>query len=316
MPSSHGGGFGGGSHGGGGFHSSGSHGGGASTPRYSNRAFPGATRYAYMNAAGVMCVFYYQGRPSRVKKGSFAMLAVLLAFFLILTVIIPMLMLPRKLSSYSCTFSGSYYDDNAGIVSSSDATPLKEALAAFYDKTGVQPYIYTLKAENFPKKYGSISKYSLENYAYDLYLRKFDDEGHWLIVFVEYDSSPYFAWVDMCGDNATTIINDGFFKKFQNDMQEYLQSSPYTHAQALTKSFERATDRALEKNGDVMGPVVVFLFIFIALDVFIGIALVSAIKQYFIINGYLDYEENMKRNEKTAEQTVFVKNELDEDPFK
>ena len=190
MPSSHGGGFGGGFSGGGGFHSSGgSHsGGGTNTPRFSNKSFPGATRYAYVNPAGIMCVFYYQGRPSRVKKSSITFLAVLLAFFIILSIVIPMLMLPRKLPESYCEFTGSYYSDNAGIISGSDADELNAAFSAFYEKTGVQPYLYTIKAENFPSKYGSISSYTLEEYAYDLYEKKFNDEGHWLIVFVEYDT--------------------------------------------------------------------------------------------------------------------------------
>ena len=317
MPSSHGGGFGGGFSGGGGFHSSGSHSsGGASTPRFSNKAFPGATRYAYVNPAGILCVFYYQGRPTRVKKSSITMLAVLLAFFIILSVVIPTLMMPRKLSEASCKFSGSYFSDNAGIVSYSQEDDLNAALAAFYEKTGVQPYLYTLKAENFPSKYGSITSHSLEEYAYDLYEKKFNDEGHWLIVFVEYDKSPYFAWIDMCGDNASSIVNDGFFKDFQYDMQTYLQSQPYTHVQGIIKSFNNATERALEVNGDVIGPIVIFAMIFIFLDVFIGISLVASIKQYFMINGYLDYEEKNPKNKDVEDADVFKKNNLDQDVFR
>lgn len=318
MPSSHGGGFGGGFSGGGGFHSSGgSHsGGGTNTPRFSNKSFPGATRYAYVNPAGIMCVFYYQGRPSRVKKSSITFLAVLLAFFIILSIVIPMLMLPRKLPESYCEFTGPYYSDNAGIISGSDADELNAAFSAFYEKTGVQPYLYTIKAENFPSKYGSISSYTLEEYAYDLYEKKFNDEGHWLIVFVEYDKSPYFAWVDMCGDNASSIVNDGFFKDFQYDMQTYLQSQPFTHAKAIAKCFNNATDRALEKNGDVLGPVIIFSLIFIFLDVFIGISLVASIKQYFIINGYLDYEEKNSKNKPIDNADVFKKNNLDQDVFR
>ena len=319
MPSSHGGGFGGGgSFGGGGFHSSGgSHSGGGYTPRYSHRHFPGATRYSYMNPAGVMCVFYYAGRPTRVKKSSVALFAALLAFMLILTVIVPMLMMPRKLPASYCKYYDSYYVDNAGVIEAEDTEALNNALAAFYDKTGVQPVIYTLNVKDFPLKYGAPDKYGLEEYAYDLYLDLFDDEGHWLIVLVQFNSpSDSFGWIDMCGDDAQDIINDGFFKEFQRDMQNNLGRHGTSYGKEFTLCINNATERAFEKNGDVMAPVVMFILIFLFLDVFIGIALVSSIKQYFMINGYLDYEEKNARNEAMNEQQAFVKHDLDEDPFK
>lgn len=317
MPSSSGGGFGGGFSGGGGnfnggFHSSGGNGGNNRLP-YSNKAFPGATRYHYINSHGTMCFFYYAGTPTRVGRSGIVSIAIILAIALIIASIIPAFIIPRKISSHYCHPTDSYYIDNAGIVSNAEA--LNTSFSAFYEKTGIQPVLYTLKADDFPSRYGTVTQYSLEDFAYDLYLDLFSDEGHWLIVFVEFDKDPYFGWIDMHGDNTETVINDGFFEGFQNDMQTYLNSSSYTYEQAIVKAFDNATESSLKINSSIRTSLIMFSIIALLILAAIIYALVNTIKQRLTINGYVDYIEKHPEEKERSKEPDPTKIK-DEDIFK
>ena len=324
MPSSSGGGFGGGGGGGsfgGGFHSSGSHSSSNQPRGYSSHPYPGATRYCYPNRYGYMCVFYSAGRPRRVKPFSaiFPLIAGIVIVLLCATLII-FSSIPRKIPESYCKKTSSFYEDNAGIVT--NAEELNSSFEAFYENTGIQPYLYTIKSENFPKQYGNITKYTLEDYAYDLYLDLFKDEGHWLIVFVEFDSSPYFGWIDMAGDNTRNIISDSFFDNFQQDMQSMLNSESTTtknYSQAISKSITNANEHALDFTSNNK-----FLIIFISIAAaaalaFLIYAIVKNVKQALMVNGYLDYvEQNPGKEAETyskPENIVHPVEDRPTDPF-
>ena len=75
--------------------------------------------------------------------------------------------------------------DEANVIN--DEAALKKELERFRDKTGVTPSVVTVHNETWAN-YGR-----LEEYAYDRYLREFDDEMHWLIVYSEpIDPDPKF----------------------------------------------------------------------------------------------------------------------------
>ncbi len=314
MPSSHGGGFGGGGSFGGGFHSSGPHSSGNYTPTYSRRPFPGATRYSYINRHGMMCYFFFAGTPRRIPRTNMILPIIILVIALIVASIIPLFMIPRKLSSRDCQFSGSYYEDDVGIIA--DKESLDSSFADFYEKTGVQPYLYIINADAFPKQYGNITKDSLESFAYDLYLYLFDDEGHWLILFVEYDSSPYFGWIEMHGDLTARIINESFFKDFQKDMQTYLNDSRYTHEQGIVDAMNNATTNALKVNSSIVRDLIFFILIALFILAAIITWVVSSVKQTLTINGYVDYVEKHPEKAKPSKEEEDTSAILkDEDPF-
>lgn len=321
MPSSSGGGFGGGGSfgGGGGFHSSG----GSNHPNQpmhgvSSRPFAGAHRYCYINHAGVMCVFYSSSRPKKLNVTSTIVLfsiciiiAIVVAGFVMGSVV------PKKISAWRCDKTDYYYIDNAGILNGEE---INSSFESFYELTGIQPVIYTLKAENFPKQYGSITKYSLEDYAYDLYLSKFNDEGHWLFILVDFgNEDPYFGWIDMAGDDTRTIINDSFFKTFQNDLQTRMnaasRSDELTYSSAFAGVITSAKDYAFKKTAEVIAPLV-FMSIF-ALLIIGGLiyGIVSSVRNKLMIDGYLDAEQN-NPDKIIKEDTPFKETTTTEDPFK
>ena len=300
MPSSHGGGFGGGGGGGsfgGGFHSSGGSGGGQPRgPRVSNRPFPGARRYSYINSRGMMVFFYSDTVPRKTSLRSTILLyGGLIIFFVVLAVFLITAAVPKKMSKIYINPTSSYYEDNAGIVTKTD--DLNAEFNSFYELTGVQPYLYTINAENFPKQYGSITKYSLEDFAYDLYLDLFNDEGHWLIVFVKYDDEPYFVWIDMAGDNTQNLINDSFFNRFQRDMQHYLNhatlsNSNMDYCDAIVTSFKYSEEYVLDMNEEARGQIIMYVVIFGGLVALMAYVLIKSIQQALRINGYVNFTKN------------------------
>ena len=303
MPSSHGGGFSGGGGGGGGFSShSGGSSGGSSGPRYSRtRPFPGATRFVYIGPLGAQRYFYYAGVPYRTKNPAkrlivFSIIAVVILIF---AAIISNSLVPKKLTEDDCDATGVYINDATGIIA--DTTELNAAMAAFYDKTGVEPYLYVTTYAMIPETYkysGKVQQETLENYAYRLYTQTFADEGHWLILFAvnETPSSNYdkWGWIDMAGDDTGNIVTDTVFEEFQTALQRTLNAYPDNYAGAITAAFNKATENAVEWNMDTIMPIaMVWLFSLIFGFVLVGSA-VSNYKQCKDMNEYLDYQERTK----------------------
>ncbi len=315
MPSSHGGGsFGGGSSGGGGsFHSSGSHG-ASSTPHFStHKRFPGCTMYYFIDTSGVRRTFYHKGSP--VRKSLWKLIGTYCIAFLLLLIIgvvfASSTFIPHKLSSRKCNLYSSYIVDNANVINKEDG--LEESLKAFYEKSGVQIVVYTQTIEYFENKIGSVSKENLENYAYDVYVNLFNDEGHWLIVVITDGMEG--SWIDMAGDNTSLIITDSFFEKFQSEMQENLNNTSISKSQALKKCFNYATENILTFSMVDIVPMILYFVFIISILFIIGIQIYKGIMEYITIKGYctyrdehggVDFSENSE--ELTHEQEIDVFN--------
>ena len=320
MPSSSGGGFGGGGSfgGGGGFHSSGSHSSSGPIRTISTRPFAGATRYSYINRHGMICVFYSMGRPKRMNATSSLILTgIIILVGLIISGFIIGSLIPKKIPERLCDKTEINYIDNAGIV---DKESTDNAFNAFYEQTGIQPFLYTIKAEDFPKQYGPITKYSLEDYAYDLYVdRLFNDEGHWLLVFVDFgNEDPYFGWVDMAGDNTRNIINDEFFKSFQLDLQTKLNEQSHkespAYSKAIAESVENTLSYAFKITGEKIIQIVFISIIALAIVGYLIYSIVKTVKTQLMVNGYLDCEEN-NPSAIIKEDVPFKEKEVPQDPF-
>lgn len=97
------------------------------------------------------------------------------------------------------TKTGWYTDEDGDWIHS--ASRLEAGLAHFYDKTGVQPYVYIL--EN-----GSVtSTDELNQKSQELYDELFSDEGHFLLVFCD-DGEGGFNCGYTIGTQARTVMDD------------------------------------------------------------------------------------------------------------
>lgn len=100
----------------------------------------------------------------------------------------------EKLDSGDVTKTGWYTDEDGNWIG--DASTLEDGLEYFFDKTGVQPYIYILKNGS------ESSTTALSNKADELYSQLFSDEGHFLLVFCD-DGNGSFN----CGYTMGTKVN-------------------------------------------------------------------------------------------------------------
>ena len=293
MPSSHG----GSSSGGGGFHSSGGyHGGGGggrnSGPRFSTKgSFPGARRYYYTNRFGRTCFFYYAARPTRQSAvGNIIMpLIFLLAGFAVAAFIIYAL-IPTKISASACEYTGVQIVDNANILG--DTTSLKGYLQDFYESTGIEPCFYTVKIGDVPDRYGSLTGYGavdhLGNYAYDLYVKTYNDEGHWLIVYA-IDEDGYYVWTDMAGDDTMKITDETiltFADVFDKNIIREVDVCT-----AATRAFKEVNGTAMKLSSSDKKALAFVIVVLIIWSIGSGSTLISGLKRTKTINAYCDYRD-------------------------
>jgi len=233
---------GGGSHGGG-FHG-GSHGG--SGTRMSRSYFAGATRYIYYHN-GVPNEIFSNTDPmqnavsTRVALTIFAVLfAGLYAFvFFALSFHYP----SRLDTDYDTVI---YISDHADIMTPDDEKRLMESLESFQEQTGITPSVCTVYNSDW-------SDYSeLEDYAYDLYVGRFKDEKHWLIVYSQpRNPDPDFNdwyWEGMQGDDTDSILGDHETSIFGKELTKLLgEDRKYTVAEAIAKTFDDTTPEMMRQ---------------------------------------------------------------------
>ena len=193
------------------YHSSrsgGSSGGGLpSNRRSSSTPFPGSKRYLYYR--NNKPYFIYTNYDVR-KPDPMPLVTGLIVFFIILLpcilgglfAIVKSVTIPHKVDSDK--HPKFVIEDNIGVIE--DKKQLKKSMQAFYDTTGIIPAVITVDNSEWNEDYTN-----LENYAYDVYVNRFKDEDHWLIVYSEAVKDNGFNdwyWEGMQGDNTDTVLTN------------------------------------------------------------------------------------------------------------
>jgi hypothetical protein len=253
MPHSSGGGsHGGGSHGGSHSHSS-SHGGssrsGGSSRRSSTKAFAGATRYVYYRKHKPQFVYsnYDITNPENLKSNRLVLICLLVFFaapmvFIMIFGSIHAIETPKKLNSSDTEI---IIEDQIGILK--DRAGLKAAMQEFYDESGIVPAVITITNDTWQGNYSS-----LENYAYDEYLNRFDDEMHWLIVYsetIQDDGFEDWYWEAIQGDDTDKILTEKKTDAFiESCHKRLLQRTQYEVDQAFAESIKEMTPTLMKKT--------------------------------------------------------------------
>ena len=202
---------------GGGSHSGGLHFGSSSSyghsRTFSKKPFVGATKYLY----------YYHGKPNFfyadydiTEKYNYEGLAIFIGVLLFMWLMFFFVLLhnPHKLwKNYN---TRPVILDYAQVVGDTDE--VYDAFARFFDETGITPALVTVTKSRW-EEYSS-----LEDYAYDTYVRLFKDEKHWLIVYstgdIGEDGFEDWSWEGMQGDKTDAILDyreiEIFNEAFQN----------------------------------------------------------------------------------------------------
>lgn len=154
-----------------------------------------------------------------------------------------------------------YYTDNLNWIKSEST--LTSGMKHFYDKTGVQPYLYltdTVNGSNSP------TQAELQAFTEDLYDQLFTDEAHLLLVFFEYGSNSQYMDYYVTGTQASTVID----KEAGDILLDYIDRNYYGNLEDdefFSKSFRDAADRIMEVTTSPWIPVLIVLGIGSALVV-------------------------------------------------
>lgn len=150
-----------------------------------------------------------------------------------------------------------YYTDELGWIESKSV--LVSGLKHFYDKTGVQPYVYitdTVNGSHYP------SFTELQSFAESLYDELFTDEAHILLVFFEYSPGDYMEYY-VTGTQAKGVID----AEAGDILLDYLDTNYYnsalSEAEMFGGAFSDAADRIMEVTKSPWIPVLVVLGIII-----------------------------------------------------
>ncbi|WP_321971327.1 hypothetical protein [Paratractidigestivibacter sp.] len=138
-----------------------------------------------------------------------------------------------------------YYTDEDGDWIHS-ASKLENGLSHFYDKTGVQPYIYILKN-------GSVTSSSeLETLAAKYYDQLFTDEGHFLLVFCDNGKGTFNAayWYGtqartVMDDEAIGVLREQLSRAYNNasSEEEIFSDAFYNTADVIMKAADSETSK-------------------------------------------------------------------------
>lgn len=107
-----------------------------------------------------------------------------------------------KLESNLCTTSSEWIRDELGWLEREST--VKSAMQEFYEITGVQPYL--LITDNLNGKGRDLKDSDAEDYLQNLYDSLYDDEGHMIFAFIEYEQSRYVTYV-YTGTAADSVID-------------------------------------------------------------------------------------------------------------
>lgn len=122
-----------------------------------------------------------------------------------------------------------------------NTTKLESGMQKFYQKTGVQPYLYltgTVNGNSNP------SDAEVEAFANDLYDQLFTDEGHFLLVFQNYDNSSEYHMAYVTGTAAETVI-DREAADIILDYVEYRYTTEDTEEELFSNAFSMSADRIM-----------------------------------------------------------------------
>ena len=166
----------------------------------------------------------------------------------------------EKLQSSSLVESDQYFCDELDWIS--DPVTLRSGMEHFYEKTGVQPFLYI--TDNVG---GSPTDDRLEAFGNEVYDKYFSDEAHLVVLF--YEKSGSYRSCYIAGKEAKTVVDDEAGEILLDYIDHYYYSD-FDEATFFSKSFYEAADRMMRitpSYGWIAGIFVLVLAIVIVLFV-------------------------------------------------
>lgn len=130
-----------------------------------------------------------------------------------------------------------YYTDELGWIKSPRV--LEEGMELFYERTGVQPYLYLTDRINGQVTFTAAE---VESFLNEKYNELFQDEAHLLLLFTEYDGA-YSRWY-LSGSQAQTVIGSEEAQIILDYVDRYYYSS-YDEDTYFSKVFADSSEEIM-----------------------------------------------------------------------
>lgn len=143
-----------------------------------------------------------------------------------------------------------YYTDELDWIG--NPTKLSAGMKNFYQRTGVQPYLYitdTIAGSHEP------ASADAEAFAYAKYDELFKDEAHLLLIFFEYEPNMYHTWY-LCGKQAKSVM-DAEAMDILLDYVDLYYYQDLTDEEFFSKAFDDASKRIMEVTSSPWIPVLI-----------------------------------------------------------
>lgn len=147
----------------------------------------------------------------------------------------------EKLAAEKCLRTEQMIQDDLHWLS--DTGTVKQAMEEFYEKTGVQPYLYICDRLN--GKGEEITDEEAESYLEEKYNAMYQDEGHMIFVFMEYAASEYITYL-YTGTEASVIINDDAREVFLTNADTYYTDSSLSDEAYFARVFRESAKQIMK----------------------------------------------------------------------
>lgn len=192
-----------------------------------------------------------------------------------------------KLDSSLCTKVDTWYQDDINWIH--DEKTLLRGLKTFYDKTGVQPYLWITDNINGKIKPNTSD---FETALKSKYLELFKDEGHVIVCFMESSPSVYatYYWAGSAAkgvidDEAGEILLDVIDSKYTSDLSD---------EEMFSKSFSDAATRMMKVGHTTKQLIIIAVIVLLCLG--------------FVVSVYLWVKTRAKARAEEAEETQRILN--------
>lgn len=192
-----------------------------------------------------------------------------------------------KLDSSLCTKVDTWYQDDINWIH--DEKTLLRGLKTFYDKTGVQPYLWITDNINGKIKPNTSD---FETALKSKYSELFKDEGHVIVCFMESSPSVYatYYWAGSAAkgvidDEAGEILLDVIDSKYTSDLSD---------EEMFSKSFSDAATRMMKVGHTTKQLIIIAVIVLLCLG--------------FVVSVYLWVKTRAKAHAEEAEETQRILN--------
>lgn len=171
-----------------------------------------------------------------------------------------------------------YFHDGAGVINNAAYQyQLENSLKDFYQRTGVQPYLYIdddLDGNKNPS-YSDVDRFLMDEYA-SLFG---NDEGHLLVLYFEYPNGSYNLWY--AAGNNISVVMDEEACDILLDYIEYYYDRSENYALMFINAFNSAADRIMGGRTSIFaGMSTGSILLLILAGVGVVVAIVVVIKRY------------------------------------